>query len=498
MHARDGRNGLSISSNVLLGVGTDALLTTPALSTWSPDFPGIDLPTEEAARSVFPQNPNLLQSAKTMAQRIESAQTHSAQCVQRLSEPDRTLKSIATSPTTTTFRRTSETVLFFLQLANATGDARYLKTAAKAADHLIATWQDLVDRQVEGLLSGRGLNLSFCGGLAGAAYAMSETRKATGNEMFREAARAVTDYIVQAAKPVGSGFAWSDVPGIAGDGSMVLYMLYAAREFGSALYGITAERAGDHILELATHEHHGGFSWRGFPAFPGLPKDAYLPAFEDSTAGIAYVFARLYSETKKARFLFAAQQGALHLQSVAPPDGHAALALHSLSDLPESQHSRFCHGPAGIARAFLELYKITREPMYRVRAEQMTQAILQWSSPEDLTLDYRNSVCQCCGTVAVIDFVIEMWASTGRLNYFASAQRAVRQLVSCGVDLNGKGNQELAVLTPKKPWDVCAESGDYAGAAGVGSALLHMHLAEQGRYGAIITLDNLCANKRPA
>jgi hypothetical protein len=474
MLIHDSRNGLNLSSNVFLDVGKDALLTASALSNWTPDFPSIDVPTEEAARSAFPQNPNLLQSARTIALRIESAQIQNPQGGRWISAPDSILKSIVISAETTTFRRSSETVLFFLQLAKATGDARYLKTAAKGSDVLIAAWNELVDRQVEVLLSGRSENLSFCGGLAGAAYVLNETQKATGNEKFREVARAITDYIVQAAKSVGSGFAWSDVPGIAGDGSIVLYLLYAAREFESALYGLTAERAGDHILELATHEHHGGFSWRGFPAFAELPKDVQLPAFEDSTAGIAYIFARLYSETKKARFLFAAKQGALHLQSVDPPDSNAAFISHPLSDLPKSQYSGFCQGPAGTARTCIELHKITREPVYQILAERMAQAILQWHFHNNLTTEHKISVCKCCNSVAVIDFFIQMWASTGRLTYLASAQRAVHQLV-CR--------------------EVCAESGDYGWATVVGSALLHMHLAEQGRYGAIIRLDNPCANK---
>jgi len=324
---------------------------------------------------------------------------------------------------------------------------------------------------------------------------LNETRKATGNEKFREAARAITDYIVQAAKSIGSGFAWSDAPGIAGDGSIVLYLLYAAREFNSVLYGITAERAGDHILEIATNERHGGFSWSGFPAFPGLPQDAYLPSFEDGTAGITYVFARLYGETNKARFLFAAKQGALHLQSIATHDCNAALISHPLSDLPDSQYSGFCHGPAGTARTFFELYKITREPKYQALAERLAQTFLQRSFPENKTPDCNNAVCQCCGSVAVIDLFIEMWASTGRLDYLASAQRATRQLVSRKFNLDGKENQKLPVWPPAKPWGVCAESGYDTGAAGVGSALLHVHLAEQGRYNAILRLDNPFANQ---
>jgi hypothetical protein len=191
-----------------------------------------------------------------------------------------------------------------------------------------------------------------------------------------------------------------------------------------------------------------------------LSKDAFVPGFEDGTAGVTYVFARLYSETNKARYLFAARQGALYLQSVAPPESDAAFISHPLSDLPEAQYSGFCQGPAGTARTFLELYKITREPTYRACAERMAQAILQCRFPDNLTSDYTNPVCQCCSSVAVIDFFIMMWASTGRLNYLASAQRAVHQLV-CRGD--------------------CAENGDDGWATAVGSVF-----------------DNPCANKRPA
>jgi lantibiotic modifying enzyme len=477
MQIHDTCNALNISSNVFLEVEKDTLLSASALSKWTQNSKSVDVFTDDTDQSVFPQSPNLLQSAKEIAHWIESEQLQNAQRSHWVSEPDHTRKSIAISAPNSTIRQISETILFFLQLAKATGDAQYLKTAAKGADYLIAAWNELVDRQVEVLLSGRGANLSVNGGLAGAAYILNETTKATGNEKFRGVARAVTDYIVQAAKSVGSGSAWSDAPGIAGDGSIVLYLLYAAREFKSSLYGLTAERAGDHILELATHEYHGGFSWRGFPPFPGLPKDAYLPGFEDGTASITYVFARLYSETNKAKYLFAARQGAMYLQSVAPPDSNAAFISHPLSDLPKSQYSGFCQGPAGTARAYIELHKITREPVYQILAERMAQAILQWRFQNNLPPGHRISVCQCCNLVAVIDFFIQMWVSTGRLTYLASAQRTVHQLVRR---------------------NVCAESDDNGVAASVGLALLHMHLAEQGRYSAIIRLDNPCANKWPA
>lgn len=73
-----------------------------------------------------------------------------------------------------------------------------------------------------------------------------------------------------------------------------------------------------------------------------------------------------------------------------------------------------------------------------------------------------------------------------------------RQLVSRGTDLDGKGTRWYQAWTRIKPWEVNAETGYSIGAAGVGAALLHVHLAEQGRYQAILLPDNPFPDARQA
>jgi hypothetical protein len=491
-----GHNGLSITRRKFLRSGALTATVVPAFSSLGLAVASADTPAQHVDQHAFQPNPDFLESAKSTAQWIESAQKQDARGVYWLPEPDHPEKATTVSAANAIYSGSAGTVLFFIQLSNATGEPRHLDTASLGADYLVATWRDLVDKPGEGLLSGPGLNLAFYGGLSGVAFVLNEAGKATKNAEYRDAAKAATDYIVQAAKPAGEGVAWSGAPGIAGDGSIVLYLLYAAREFESDQYRDVAERAGDRILELGVNERKGGFSWRGFPPFPGLPKNAYFPNFEGGTAGVAYLFARLYSETNKAKYLFAAKQGALHLQSIATLHGNAALIPYRLPDLPDLYYLGFCHGPAGTARTFFELHKITGEPEYQVWTERLAQGVVQSGIPENLTPGYWNVVCQCCGAAAVIDFFVGLWASTGQPNYLAFAQRVARQLVSRESNLDGKGNRWYQAWTRVKPWEVSAETGYSIGASGVATALLHVHLAEQGKYNAILLPDNPFSNRR--
>ena len=484
-------NGSNISNRKLLRTATLTAAAPLALSARSLAATNAAARNEHVGQRGFEKNQNFLESARDAALRIETrAHELDERGVYWLPESDPVEKAVAGLARNGIFSATADTVLFLIQLANATGEGHYLKTASLGADYLVATWRELVDKPEKGLLSGQSSNLSLYGGLAGVAYVLNEAGKAPSKKKYCEAARTATDYIVRAAKAVGMGLAWSEAPGISGDASIVLYLLYAAREFECALYGITAERAGDHILEIANSDRFGGFSWRGFPAFPGLPMDAYLPAFEDATAGIVYVFARLYSETNQTRFLFAANQGALHLQRVTTSSSKGELISHPLSDLPDLYYVGFCHGPAGTARAFFELYKITREPVYQMWAERMAQKALQFDTPGNPTPGCWSVVCQCCGSPAVIDLFVEMWAFTKRLDYLATAQCAASHLVNQETNSNVTRARKVQTRASADPQEESSVTDQFAGAPGVGSAFLRLHLAINGKYSSVCFPDN--------
>jgi uncharacterized protein YyaL (SSP411 family) len=452
-----------------------------------------------AATPVVPVTPfgkqaDLLETARSTAAWIDSARRDDARGAWWLPDPARPEQERTVSAPNTIYSGSAGIVLFLLQLADATGDSSYRETAQRGADYLAATWRDAPPKARDG----SGLDLSLYNGLAGTAFVLKQSADATGNRKHLEAARSVNDAIVEAARPAGAGVDWSGTPSIGGDGSTVLHLLQAARAFNEPRYLETARKAGDHILELAVDDPSGGLSWRKTPVFPGLPKEAYLPNFEMGTAGVSYVLARLYRETRDEKYLAAARQGALHLTRIAAVNGDAALIPYRFPDLPDLYYLGFCHGPAGTARTFFELHDITGESEYRVWTDRLARGVTSSGIPENQTPGFWNVACQCCGSAAEVELFVGLWAATGRTEHLDFAQRVARHLVGHGSNIDGKGARWYQAWTRVKPWEVSAETGYSIGAAGIGSALVHAHLASEGRYRAILLPDNPFPDRRTA
>jgi len=261
---------LSVTRRRFLRSGAMTAAIVPALSAWDLSAAVADAPTP----SSFAPNADLLRSAKSTAEWIRSVQKHDERGVWWLPDPDHPEKLTTVSASNAIYSGSAGTVLFFIQLAGATADTKYLDTAAQGADFLAATWRDSFDKPAVGLLSLPGLNLSLYNGLSGIAFVLNEIGKATKNVRYSEAAKSATDAIVEAARPAGSGVAWSGSPGVAADGSIILYLLYAADQFDNDQYRAVAKKAGDRAGCQRT-------AWRtqlaGVPGISGTAERCLLP-----------------------------------------------------------------------------------------------------------------------------------------------------------------------------------------------------------------------------
>ncbi len=433
-----------------------------------------------------------LHAAEEAARWILSARVEKERGIAWLADPDHPEKPVTVGPDNTIYSGSAGIVLFLLELGRATGKDSYVGEAQRGADYLAASWERLLSDKSAGPLPGQAL--SFDNGLAGTAFSLTETWKSVQRPAYHDAALAATRALARSVSSSGRG--WVSSPGVGLGGGVVLYLLYAARAFRDPSLRELAASGGERILELAERDPRGGLRWRGIELravnarASGIPPDAYFPNFELGTAGVAYVLARLYEETKRPEFLDAAKEGARHIESIATVDGDAALVHYREPDLTDIYYLGYCHGPAGTARLFYQLYKVTGERQYLEWAEKLARGIVRSGVPEKLTPGYWNVVCQCCGSAAVTELFLSLSLASGKAEYGNFALRVADQLISRETDLDGKGYRWYQAWTRIKPWEVNAETGYKIGAAGVGAALLHTHLAARDRYSAILFPDN--------
>jgi hypothetical protein len=136
------------------------------------------------------------------------------------------------------------------------------------------------------------------------------------------------------------------------------------------------------------------------------------------------------------------------------------------------------------------MYKQTSEPEYLDWMERFARGIMTSGIPERQTPGLWNVVCQCCGTGGIFDFFTSLYVATGKDEYLAFAKRVADATLSRATDFDGKGSRWYQAWTRTDPGNMTAETGYMIGAAGVGSAFLHLYLAEQGRFEAILFPDN--------
>jgi hypothetical protein len=480
------RQQYRVTRRAFLGTGVAAGIAGPLPVVFNSSAAAVAAPASSLSADDY------LAAAEQAAGWIRAFQVSKGTGIGWLPDPDHPEKVVTIGPDNTIYSGSAGVVLFFLELARATGDASYLRDASLGADYLVASWHTLVAGEGDAPRRDRGL--SFDQGLAGTAFALAETWKATQNPAFRDAALAATRTIAGSAGEVGDGVEWLPSPAVGQGGGIALYLLYAARIFREQQFLTLAARAGDRIVQLGEPDPRGGVRWQGQPRQvsppPGVPANSYSPNFELGTAGVAFVLARLYEETGQRKFLEAARAGAQHIQSIATVQGDSALVYYREPDLKNLYYLGYCHGPAGTARLFYQLYKATGDAQYLDWTEKLVRGIVQAGVPEKLTPGYWNVACQCCGSAAVTDLFLSLWLATGKGHYRDFARRVADQLISREDDLDGKGYRWYQAWTRVKPWDVNAETGYKIGAAGIGAALLHTHLAVQNRYSAILFPDN--------
>ena len=448
--------------------------------------------------SIAPARPSYLQAAEEAARWIRSTARPTEHGLVWLPDPDQPdLKATITSPATL-YSGNAGIVLFLLELANATGSPAYLDDAKQGGDQIAATWREI--EQFQGFLTLENALLDFQFGLSGTGWLLGQLWLAIGETRYRDASHDIFQYIASKAKPAGSGVAWIGSPTVGlGDGLIILTLLWAAETLDDPLFRELAIKGGQRFLETPEPDGLGGIRWRNpFLSQFGAPEGAYAPNFELGTAGTAFVLARLYQETNEQAFLDAAIAGVEHLKSIATLEDDAALIYYRSPDFTDLYYLGYCHGPVGTSRPFYLLHEITGDDRYLEWVERLARGVIRSGVPEMQTPGLWNVVCQCCGTAGIADFFTGLALVTNNEEYLTFAERVAAVTLSRESDFDGQGPRWYQAWTRTRPDAVNAETGYMIGAAGVGASFLHLALAQDGRYQALLFPDNPYPRSQPA
>lgn len=331
------------------------------------------------------------------------------------------------------YNGTPGVVLFYVALWQATGDARYLETARRGADDLIAHLNDSSD---PGLYSG----------LAGTAFVLAQL----GDDRYTAAARRALDAI-----DVGKADGNDIISGYAGIGLTLLAFKDVAG----------AARCGDLLLAQGTPAN-GGLKWAAAPTVPTL-----YPNFSHGTAGVAYFLATLYDATHKRQYLDAALAGARYLDAVATVKQSGYKVFHHEPGGEDLYYLSWCHGPAGTARLFYRLHRVTGDAKWLERVHECARGIIDAGVPEQRSPGYWNNISQCCGDAGVGEFFLALQRVAPRAEYVAMVERCRTRILDRAT-AEGDAMKWVQAEHRVKPELLIAQTGFMQGAAGVGTFLL--------------------------
>lgn len=363
-------------------------------------------------------------------------------------------------------------VLFYLELHNATQDARALTMARGGADFLISTLADETSAEM-GLYTG----------VAGTAIVLAYVHHVTGEERYQKGVDRALQLLQKGARRNGLGVEWNDstdiISGSAGIGLALLSLSHQQSIDGHQL----ATLAGDRLIERGQPVGDG----RMWFISPQIPRN--YPNFSHGTAGVSYFLTHLSGTTRFKGHLDAALAGERYLQSIATmtPNG-GRMIYHSTPGNDQLYYLSWCHGPAGTARLYRALGAVTSDPKWDVRVRQLALGIQHMKVPER-SPGFWNNISQCCGNCGVSDFFLAMYRHSGDARHLAYAEDIGHDTLHRATG-EADGLKWIQAEHRVRPELLVAQTGLMQGAAGVGLAMLHLDGAREGRKRLVVLPDD--------
>lgn len=383
----------------------------------------------------------------------------------------------------TLYHGTAGIILFFLELADATGSPIY-ETRAHEAGRVLATWVGSREQS----------SVAFATGWGGFGFTLLELHRRTEDPVFKVAADYAHTMLMTQATTVGSGVGWvepapfGDITGFRGEREIYDLSVGAAGA-GLALLPHFAEfavKVGDRLLDVAERRPEG-LRWSLMSEMP-FPFTA--PNFAHGGAGVGYFLGRLFEVTGESRFLLAAVEAGQAFIAATSPVGDGVLAHHTEELQPPQFYLGACHGPAGSGRLLALLGKLTGNSMWTDQLDLLLKGVDSLGAPETRSWGWWNNHSRCCGDAGLGDAAL-LFDRVPGADSLAARQLANRcAAVIAGASVSGSaptGEAESAdsqlpsvgCWWPQaehraRPKFVQNQTGYMQGAAGIGSFLVHL------------------------
>ncbi len=367
-------------------------------------------------------------------------------------------------------------ILFFLELFQATKDPRYLARAEAEADVVLL--------QVAGRAEDNEAALGLYNGVAGGIVALTALQRLVPAERFEDALSRLTPMLM---RPSVSSI--NDV--IVGAAGRGLTLLEVADSGQRAEVLSVATVIGDTLIGRAKSEGIGLYWLRA------EDMEFNLPNFSHGTAGVGFFFARLHEATGRPEYLEVARSAADYLVQIADHDDGLFLVPYGVPNegFSTNYDIGWAHGPAGTARLFYQLWKITGEERYldqvEANARTLVAAGVPIASSDTLRWAGPFRIDQRFGTSGAVTFLLGL----NRVRPKAAYEQLARAILDDIIARSTLHDDSRYWSLPRYGFqgnrgEEASYTGYFYGAAGLGLSLLHMHYAHIGQSAVIAFPDD--------
>ena len=325
----------------------------------------------------------------------------------------------------------------------------------------------------------KGYELNVNSGVGSIAVALLAYYEETQDADSRIALREIAEHLALSAERKDGDVSWTGLPYFAlGDSGIALLLLRIAAALNEAQWRSLAVAAAKTIVKNQTPSVRGGKAWEIKP--PDYPHS--FPNFVIGTSGIGYAMAVFHACTGEEVFLASARAAADYLNAISVPLKEGALV--PLTDDPADSifYLGACHGAGGTSKVFYQLYRMTGDAGYKRTIEDMSKGLLGLGAPETQSSGYWNNTCICCGTAAILQFQLALFAEFGDRHYLDAAIRCAKVLLGEAEDV---GNGAIAwplAETRLEPDKLTLNKGYMHGSAGIAAALLQLYQTLDGTF----------------